>query len=342
MSRKGKKDFAYHLSRFLSVYLPGQRNVSENTVLSYKDTFKLILLFAKDEKKMMSNQLSISDLTRSFFEEFIQWLKACRKCSVSTCNQRLGAIHAFFIYLQYEMPEAAAQCQEVLAIRTAKAPEGQLNYLSVEGIAVLLSQPDITTKTGRRDAALLSPLYDSGARVQEIVDLTIGDVRFISPATVKLTGKGKKTRIVPLLSGPESLLRAYMKAYKLEQASSTHPLFCNRSGAKFTRAGIAYTLKKYADMARSVSPDLIPVTVTPHCLRHSKAMHLLQANVNLIYIRDLLGHSEIKTTEIYARADTSLKRQALEKASPVNQQIQYPAWTDDDDLMSWLNSFGKQ
>ncbi|MFR0789249.1 MAG: tyrosine-type recombinase/integrase [Vescimonas sp.] len=192
MSRKGKKDFAYHLSRFLSVYLPGQRNVSENTVLSYKDTFKLILLFAKDEKKMMSNQLSISDLTRSFFEEFIQWLKACRKCSVSTCNQRLGAIHAFFIYLQYEMPEAAAQCQEVLAIRTAKAPEGQLNYLSVEGIAVLLSQPDITTKTGRRDAALLSLLYDSGARVQEIVDLTIGDVRFISPATVKLTGKGKK------------------------------------------------------------------------------------------------------------------------------------------------------
>ena len=94
-------------------------------------------------------------------------------------------------------------------------------------------------------------------------------------------------------------------------------------------------------MARSTSPNLIPATVTPHCLRHSKAMHLLQANVNLIYIRDLLGHSEIKTTEIYARADTSLKRQALEKASPVNQQIQYPAWTDDDDLMSWLNSFGK-
>ena len=97
MSRKGKKDFAYHLSRFLSVYLPGQRNVSENTVLSYKDTFKLILLFAKDEKKLLSNQLSISDLTRPFFEEFIQWLKSCRKCSVSTCNQRLGAIHAFFI-----------------------------------------------------------------------------------------------------------------------------------------------------------------------------------------------------------------------------------------------------
>lgn len=158
MSRKGKKDFAYHLSRFLSVYLPGQRNVSENTVLSYKDTFKLILLFAKDEKKMLSNQLSISDLTRPFFEEFIQWLKSCRKCSVSTCNQRLGAIHAFFIYLQYEMPGAAAQCQEVLAIRTAKAPEEQLNYLTVEGIAALLAQPDVSTKAGRRDAALLSLL----------------------------------------------------------------------------------------------------------------------------------------------------------------------------------------
>ena len=342
MSKNGKRDFAYYLSRFLSVYLPGQRNVSENTVLSYKDTFKLILLFAKDEKKLLSNQISVSDLTRSFFEEFIQWLKSCRKCSISTCNQRLGAIHAFFIYLQYEMPEAAAQCQEVLAIRTAKAPEGQLNYLTVEGVAALLAQPDISTRAGRRDAAMLSLLYDSGARVQELVDLTLGDVRFISPATVKLTGKGRKTRIVPLLSGPESLLRVYMKDYKLEQASSTHPLFCNRIGEKFTRAGIAYTLKKYADMARKTSPDLIPETVTPHCLRHSKAMHLLQANVNLIYIRDLLGHSEIKTTEIYARADTSLKRQALEKASLLNQQIQYPAWTDDDDLMIWLNSFGKR
>lgn len=100
MSKNGKRDFAYHLSRFLSVYLPGQRNVSENTVLSYKDTFKLILLFAKDEKKLLSNQISVSDLTRSFFEEFIQWLKSRRKCSISTCNQRLGAIHAFFIYLQ--------------------------------------------------------------------------------------------------------------------------------------------------------------------------------------------------------------------------------------------------
>lgn len=184
------------------------------------------------------------------------------------------------------MPEMAMQCQEVLAIRTARAPEVQLNYLTVEGIRALLAQPDMTVKTGIRDAALLSLLYDSGARVQEIVDLTIGDVRFISPATVKLTGKGRKTRIVPLLSGPESLLKAYMKAYKLEQFPNTHPFFCNRSGAKFTRAGISYTLKKYADMARNSFPDLIPETVTPHCLRHSKAMHLLQANVNLIYIRD--------------------------------------------------------
>lgn len=341
MSKKGKKDFAYYLSRFLSVYLPGQRNVSENTILSYKDTFKLVLLFAREEKQLLSNQLSISDLTRSFFEEFIQWLKVFRKCSVSTCNQRLGAIHAFFVFLQYEMPEAALQCQEVLAIRTAKAPEGQFNYLTVEGIAALLKQPDMSTKTGRRDAALISLLYDTGARVQELVDLTLGDVRFIAPATVKLTGKGRKTRIVPLLSGPEQLLKVYLQDYKLEQAPGTHPLFCNRSGEKFTRAGITYTLKKYADMARRVSPELIPEKITPHCLRHSKAMHLLQANVNLIYIRDLLGHSEIKTTEIYARADTTLKRQALEKATPVNKSLQYPAWTDDDDLLAWLNTFGK-
>ena len=342
MSKKAKKDFAYHLSRFLSIYLPDQRNVSENTVLSYKDTFKLILMFAKEEKKLLSNQLSISDLTRSFFEKFLLWLKSSRKCSVSTCNQRLGAIRSFFTYLQYEMPEAAMLCQEVLSIRTAKAPEGQLNYLAIDAVKALLAQPDINTKTGRRDAALLSLLYDSGARVQEIADLTIGDVRFRSPATVKLTGKGDKTRIVPLLSGPESLLKAYINDYMPEHINSTHPLFCNRSGEKFTRAGIAYTLKKYADMARNTNPDLIPTKVTPHCLRHSKAMHLLQADVNLIYIRDLLGHSDIKTTEIYARADTTLKRKALEKASPLNKPLQYPSWTYDDELMNWLNSFGKR
>ena len=341
MSKKAKKDFAYYLSRFLSVYLPGQRNVSNNTILSYKDTFRLILLFAKTEKGIPSNKLSISDLQRSFFEEFLQWLKSVRKNSISTCNQRLGAIHAFFIYLQYELPEAASQCQEILAMRTMKAPEGQLNYLSVDGISTLLAQPDMRTKAGRRDAALLSLMYDSGARVQEIADLTIGDVRFISPPTIKITGKGRKTRIVPLLSGPEKLLKAYMADYKLTQAASTRPLFCNRSGEKFTRAGIAYILKKYADMARKSAPNLIPDTVTPHCLRHSKAMHLLQANVNLIYIRDLLGHSEIATTEIYARADNTLKRQALEKASPISSQSQYPAWTDDDDLMTWLSTFGK-
>ncbi len=193
---------------------------------------------------MLSNQLSVSDLTRPFFEEFIQWLKACRKCSISTCNQRLGAVHAFFISLQYEMPEAAAQCQEVLAIRTAKAPEGQLNYLTVDGIAALLAQPDLSTKAGRRDAALLSLLYDSGARVQEIVDLTIGDIRFISPATVKLTRERPENTDCPAFVRPESLLKAYMRDYKLEQAPSAHPLFCNRSGVKFTRAGIAYTLKK--------------------------------------------------------------------------------------------------
>ena len=342
MNRKNQQDFPYHLSRFLSVYLPGQRNVSENTILSYKDTFKLILVFAKDEKKIQSHQLSISNLDRRFFEDFLQWLKQSRKNSVSTCNQRLGAIHAFFSYLQYEMPEKALHCQEILTIRTMKAPEGQFNYLTIDGIKTLLAQPDLNTKSGIRDAALLSLLYDSGARVQEIADLTIGDVRLISPAIVKITGKGRKTRTVPLLSGTEKLLATYMTAYNLNYAPATHPLFCNRCGEKFTRAGIAYTLKKYADMARKTHPTLVPATVSPHCIRHSKAMHLLQANVNLIYIRDLLGHSNITTTEIYARADNTLKRQALEKATPINSQLQYPTWTEDENLMSWLNSFGKK
>ena len=269
------------------------------------------------------------------------WLRETRKNSVSTCNQRLGGIHAFFSYLQYQMPEKMSLCQEILGIKTAKAPFPSINYLTIEGIREILAMPLSSTKSGRRDITLLSLMYDTGARVQEIADLCISDVRFSTPATVRILGKGGKARIVPLLSGTEKLLKAYIADLQPQPCGSNQPLFCSRSDKKFTRAGIAYILKKYADEARSSKPDLIPKTLSPHCIRHSKAMHLLQANVNLIYIRDLLGHSNVKTTEIYARSDSNAKRQALEAANPMKTEVQFPAWTEDDDLMEWLQTFGK-
>lgn len=300
-------DFPYHLTKFFTEYLPLQRNVSTNTISSYRDTFRLLLLFYDTKKNVKPNQISIEMLNRNSIEEFIQWLKNDRNCSPSTCNQRLGALKSFFCYLQFAQPDYALQCQQNLAVRSLKQPEPGFKYLTIEGIQLLLEQPDISTKYGRRDLALLSLMYDTGARVQEISNIRLTHIRFSAPATVSLIGKGDKTRIVPLLSRTEQILKQYIQTFKLNEQGNESYLFQNQKRQQLSRFGIAYILDKYADMARRVRPDLIPEKLSPHCIRHSKAMHLLQANVNLIYIRDLLGHTNVTTTEIYARADTTLK-----------------------------------
>ncbi len=217
-----------------------------------------------------------------------------------------------------------------------------MSYLDLEGLKVLLAMPDPSTRQGRRDMVLLSLLYDSGARVQEIVDLCRADVRTAFPATVRLSGKGGKTRIVPISTDMARLLQSYLEeTAQIGRAKDTDALFCSRSGQKMTRAGVAYILTKYADMARQASPGSVPDVFSPHCLRHSKAMHLLQAGVNLVYIRDLLGHTDLRTTEIYARAETEAKRKALEAASPIKSDGKYTSWTEDDQLLTWLQSFGR-
>jgi site-specific recombinase XerD len=336
-------DFSYMLSKFLSTHMAGERNLSSNTVLSYRDTFKLLLAYLRDEKQMTPEKVTLSDINRRTILDFINWLKAKRGSSPSTCNQRLGAIHAFFEYVQYEMPEKIQVCQDILGTKMVKAPQTVINYLTLDGIKAILATPDLTTKSGRRDTTMLSLLYDTGARVQELADITIGDVRFVAPATIRLVGKGNKARTVPLLHGTEELLKEYLKDMPQQPfTDNNRPLFCNRGQQKFTRWGISYILKKYTDAARAVNPGLIPEKLSPHCLRHSKAMHLLQANVNLIYIRDLLGHTHIKTTEVYARADSAAKREALEKANPVRDIVQFPSWNADAGLMEWLQNFGRR
>jgi integrase/recombinase XerD len=331
-------DFAYHLTKFFTEYLPIQRNLSPNTISTYRYSFQLLLTFFDSQKHVKPNQLELDMLTRNNIEEFIVWLQEERDCGASTCNQRLGALKSFFNYLQFTIPDRALQCQKNLAIKQMKQPEPGLKYLTIEGIQILLEQPDLSTKYGRRDLALLSLMYDTGARVQEIADIQIAHIRFSAPATIRLTGKGDKTRVVPLLSRTEDILKQYIREFKLSEKGNETYLFQNRQGEQLSRFGIAYVLTKYADMARSVRPDLIPEKLSPHCIRHSKAMHLLQANVNLVYIRDLLGHTSVTTTEIYARADTALKRAALEKANPIKDSPSMPQWKDDEGLMDWLRN----
>jgi len=308
-------DFSKSLTDFLSKYLPGERGMSPNTINSYKITFILFIGFVESQKKIRVNKLSLKDITKECINEFLEWLQRERKCSDSTRNVRLAAIHSFFSYLQYEAPENINEWQRILSIKVKKTKKRTMNYLTIEGIKLLLAQPDLSTKKGRRDLAMLALMYDSAARVQEVIDLTASNVRLTKPFTIKLVGKGNKARIVPLMDQQVMHLKYYMeKNHLLEPHANLYPLFYNSRKEKLTRAGVYYILQYYASAARKKDQKLIPEKISPHSLRHSKAMHLLQAGVNLVYIRDILGHESVQTTEVYARVDSKQKREAIEKA----------------------------
>jgi len=336
-------DFAAQISRYLGIYLPGQSGGSINTVRSYRDTFSLLLRYCQEEQKLPPEKLTLERIDHHLIEQFLLWLENERNCCAATRNNRLAAIHAFYRYLQIEMPHLLARCQEILAIPYKKTQKKVMSYLTLDSIKVLLAQPDIRVASGRRDLAMLSLLYDTGARVQELVDLKIGDVRLSSPAVIRLTGKGNKSRLVPIMAPTENLLRRYLDEHdKNHSVHGGYPLFVNRAGKKLTRAGVTYILDKYLSQAKSANLVSLPETLSPHCLRHSKAMHLLQSGVNLVYIRDLLGHADVSTTEVYARADEHLKRKALEQAYPSPTPISdIVSWQKDNDLLDWLKNLGK-
>jgi site-specific recombinase XerD len=224
------------------------------------------------------------------------------------------------------------QCQQVLAIPFKKIEKRQIGFLSEDETKTLLAMPDATTRKGRRDLALLSLLYDSAARVQELADLRVGDLRLDPPAQVKLTGKGRKTRSVPIMDNTVELLKQYLREQQLDKPYSyEHPLFFNAQ-KKLTRQGIAYILKKYADACGITE-------ISPHRLRHTKAMHLTEADINPIFIRDFLGHTDLKVTEVYSKTSVKMKRAALEKMNAGNHAVvpdKAYDWTDDESLMDWL------
>lgn len=332
-------DFAVQLSKFLTYYLPSQRNLSTNTIKAYRDTFILLLRFFRDAKGRAIERLCIEDLKADLIMEFLEDLEHERKCSILTRNSRLAAIHSFFRYLQTEEPKRIMQCQQILAIPSKKHSRRVLGYLTAEEMRTLLSQPSLNTKRGRRDAVMLSLLYDTGARVQELIDISVGDVRFEDPMQVRLTGKGHKIRVVPLMKSTAEALKEYMREHGLDKPNRTdEPLFCNRQGRRLSRPGVRHILLKYAKHARSIHPSLLE-DISPHTLRHTKAMHMLQTGIPLVVIRDFLGHVDMRTSEVYARSDLDMKRQALEKVSPTVPTPVLPSWKEDKEMMEWLRSF---
>lgn len=334
------QSLSYIISRYFRFYLPGERGFSMMTIASYRDTFKQFLSYCSETNGKPPEKLVMADLSKESVAEFLAHIELEGK-SVSTRNQRLAAIKSFFNYVKYAFPEYLDVASGVLRMRMKKQLEPVVNYMSVDGIAIVLRQPDLKTDSGYRDALILTLMYDSGARVSEITDICIGDIRLQSPSTIILHGKGSKDRIVPLSSKTANLISFYLDRRKLNAVMFKDKLlFTNRIGEHLTRAGVAYILKKYVELARLENPDLIPEKFSPHCMRHSKAMHLLQAGVALIYIRDFLGHNSVKTTEVYAKADGKSKRIALETAyssALIPFSDDEVMWNDDASLMNFLS-----
>lgn len=352
MKKSNSETFGNYLNKYFTVYLPGIRGLSTNTILSYRDTFSLFITFLKTEKQITPEKLQMSFLTKYLIVEFAEWLELSRNCSQTSRNQRFVVIRSFCRWLAFENPEFLKLSEDIYNVKIKKAPKPVMTYLSADAVKCLLSQPDSSTNDGLRDLTLLAFTYDTGARVSEVANLKFKDLRFEAPPIVKITGKGNKTRIVPLLPQTVKYLKEYIRRRKIDFADSQEQyLFTNRSGGQLSRSGIKYILDKHVEAGRAENLLLFPDKISPHTLRHTKAMHMLQAGNNIVYIRDVLGHSDLNTTERYARTDTALKREALSKAEiPMPELVDpmpdaspdFSGHSVEDDMANWLKNFGKK
>lgn len=333
---KNPTDFAYHLTRYFNVFLMDSRNLSRNTISAYSHTFRLLMQFFEEQRSIPVTKLSLKQIDKQAICDFLNWLQKDRSCSDSILNSRLTAIHSFYHYLQSEIPECIYTSQTIMNIPYRKKDSTVLNYLSKEQVERLLLEPDLQITRERRNTVLLCVLYDTGARVQELCDLKIRNFNNGLSANITLRGKGRKSRVVPIVENTTILLTNYIRENKLNMPEKQdYPLFFNQHKEALSRSGITHILKKYTSRIKDMP---MPASISPHILRHSKAMHLLQAGYNMIVIRDWLGHVSVKTTEIYARLDVNAKRAILEKAFPIKEKIEYPDWSKDKNLMDFLKN----
>lgn len=287
-----KPELPYYVTQFFHSYLIGQKNASPNTVASYATTIKLLFTFCMDEKGINPDKLRLRYMDEKLIVEFLDWLEETKGSSVTTRNQRLVSLHSFFRFVQKNAPEHMEPISKILDIPYKKAPKTVVAYLTEDEMRTLLSQPLGNDWSSFWDKVILSVLYDTGARVQELVDLKINNVRLENPAVITLHGKGNKTRQVPIMQSTIKLLQSYLSSYKGNQGISRgdNPLFVNQRKQSLSRWGISHIINKYVLKAQASNKLLVGFSITPHIFRHSKAVHMLHAGINLIYIRDFLGH----------------------------------------------------
>ena len=324
------------LRGFFEDYLTAQRDVSPNTIFAYRDSIKLLLRFVARRSGHQVIRLRLSDLDPTAVLSFLDYLEVERKNCVATRNCRLVAVHRFFGYVADTDPRHADLCRRVLDIPIKKTTSSAMTYLDRNEVKALLAAPTPAHRLGRRDIALLTFLYNTGARASETVALNIKDVRFDPPIQVLILGKGRKERACPLWQETADALRAYLQQRNDGDRPDT-PLFLNAHNRRISRFGVVTILKRHVATAATQNPSLATKRISPHTMRHTAAMHLLQSGVELNVIKSWLGHVSITTTSQYIEIDMEMKRKAIERCSPpVAIATGDGPWHCRQDIIQWL------
>jgi len=328
---KASTSFPGLLEAFFTDRLMRQRQASPNTIAGYRDSFRLLLGFAQQRLKKTPSKLTFQDLDAPFLGAFLDHLEKDRGNSTRTRNVRLAAIHSFFRYAALYEPSHSALIQRILAMPSKRCDHATIEFLSRPEIDALLEAPDRATWAGRRDYTLLLLTVQTGLRVSELIGLQCHDIVLGNGAHVRCRGKGRKQRCTPLRKEAVAALRSWLRE---RDPHPSAPLFPNARGGKLSRDGVEYILAKHVNTARGHCSSLKRKRVSPHVLRHSAAMDMLQHGIDRSVIALWLGHESVETTQMYLHANLELKEQALAKTAPLN--VRPGRFRPDDSLLAFL------
>ena len=327
-------NFPYYVTSYFKEYLPKVKSYSSNTIKSYKETMIQLINYFESNK---IDYFDIQNIDYDVINNFLLYLEKDNNLSIQSRNQRLSAIHSLFKYIQKRELSYFDKCSQILSIEHKKTPVTIVSYLSMDEIKILLSIPNVKDDNEFRHLMILTLLYETGARVSELINIKLDDINFNNTPYIILHGKGNKTRSVPISKDVSNMLKIYLNRFNINEQDDY--ILKNRLNYKITRDGVQYIIDTYVNKAKEKYPNYYNSKITNHSFRHSKAMHLLEAGVNLVYIRDILGHKSITTTEVYAKTNPEIKRKAIENNS---QNIKVNDKYDDknkNDLLNWLKNY---
>jgi len=330
---KTRRPFSALLETFFTDRLMRQQQASQHTIASYRDTFRLLLGYARQELNKPPSRIELTDLNASLITDFLHNLEKERGNGARSRNVRLAAIRSFFRHVSYQEPGHADLIQRVLAIPAKRWHRPLVNYLSKPEVDALLAAPDIMTAGGHRDHALLLLMIQTGMRVSESIGLKCQNLTLGAGAHVHCIGKGRKERCIPLSKETVKVMKAWVRE---RNGDPMQPLFPNARGGSLSRDGVEYILKKHVAIAQKRCASLRRKRVSPHVLRHTTAVNLLQAGVDQSVIALWLGHESIETTQVYLDADLAYKEKVLAKTEPIKGRAR--VYRPDDQIMAFLKN----